>query len=327
MEYKQITGVRLPVSRIVFGTAIPSMMQGENAFRLLDAAFEEGINAFDLARSYGLAEKSMGAWMDARGNRDRLTLLTKGAHPVSGSMASRVTPEAVRQDAEESLRALHTDFIDVYLLHRDCPKAPVGPLVETLNELREEGKIGIFGGSNWSYGRIDEANEYAYAHDLFGFEASSPAFSLAEQVEDPWGGGCVDISGDRHLRDRSWYQEEGIAVFAYASLAHGFLSGKFRSDEERRALKVLDAFAVRGYCCAENFERLRRAEELAEKKRATVPQIALAYVLSQPFSPMAVCAASSVKKMQSNVKALQVTLTKEELRWLGCSNIGLNSER
>ncbi len=316
MEYKNIADIKKPVSRIVFGTAISAMMRGEHVHKLLDEVFAAGVNTFDLARNYGFAERQMGEWMAARGNRDRIVLLTKGAHPSEDFKESRVTPHAIREDLEESLRMLQTDYIDIYLLHRDDPKVPVGPLVETLNELREEGKIGIFGGSNWSCDRIDKANEYAYAHDMVGFQVSSPAYSLAAQDDDPWGGGCVDLSGEAHRRDRAWYQEEGIEVFAYASLAHGFLSGKFRADEAGRACKVLDDFAVKGYCSDANFMRLKRAESLAREKRVTIPQLALAWVLNQPLLPMAVCSASTSKRMISNLKALDVKLTAEEIRWL-----------
>lgn len=316
MEYKRIEDVKLPVSRIVFGTAIPSMSRGENAFELLDAAFEAGINTFDSAKVYGLAEKSLGDWITERGNRNQVVLLTKGAHPLAGSAEVRVTPEAIRVDVEESLQRLQTDFIDIYMLHRDDVKKPVGPLVETLNELREQGKIGIFGGSNWSYQRIDDANEYAYSHDMLGFTVSSPAYSLAEQVEDPWGGGCVCISGSKKSGARRWYTEEGIEIFAYSALAHGFLSGKFTSKDSRQAAEVLDDFAIKGYCCTENLKRLERAEYLAKVKHATVPQIALAWLLQQPMKPMAICSASTVERLLSNLKALDISLTKEEVRWL-----------
>ena len=316
MEYKNITDVNKPVSRIVFGTATPAMMRGENVFKLLDEIFAAGVNTFDTARSYGMAEKSLGSWIAARGNRDAVVLLAKGAHPAAGSQEVRVTSEAIREDVEKSLEMLKTSYLDIYMLHRDNPKVPVGPLVETLNELREEGKIGVFGGSNWSYERIDEANEYAYAHDMFGFDVSSPAYSLAEQKEDPWGGGCVDISGEKHSAERDWYQDKGVEVFAYASLAHGFLSGKFRSDEEKRAVKLLDEYAVKGYCCPRNFKKLAKAEQLAAKKHATVPQIALAWLLQQPLNPMAICSASAARKMLANLKALDLDLDAEELRWL-----------
>lgn len=315
MEYKNITDVKKPVSRIVFGTAAPAMVRGENVFKMLDEVFAAGINTFDTARSYGLAEKSLGAWIAARDNRDELVLLAKGAHPLAGSQEARVTPEAIREDVEKSLEMLGTSYLDIYMLHKDCPKTPVGPLVETLNELREEGKIGVFGGSDWSYERIDEANEFAYAHDMFGFDVSSSAYSLAEQKEDPWGG-CVDISGPKHSVERSWYQDKGVEVFAYASLGHGFLSGKFRANEEKCAARLLDAYAVKGYFSPVNFERLARAESLAGRKHATVPQIALAWLLQQPLNPMAICSASAAKKMLSNVKALDLDLSAEELEWL-----------
>lgn len=316
MEYKQISDVKIPVSRVVFGTAIPAMIHGENVFKLLDAVFAAGVNTFDTARVYGMAEKSLGDWIAAKGKRDKVVILTKGAHPYTDSMEHRVTPDAIREDVEKSLQMLKTDYIDIYLLHRDNPKVAVGPLVETLNELHEEGKIGVFGGSNWSYQRIDAANEYAYAHDMFGFSVSSPSLSLAVPKEDLWGGGCIDISGAVHSSERRWYQEKGIEVFAYASLAHGFLSGKFRSDEKEKAQKVLDSFGVAGYVSPGNFERLERAEILAEKKQVTVAQIALAWVLCQPLAPMAVCSASSSKRMLSNVKAMDVKLTEEEILWL-----------
>lgn len=316
MEYKHITDVKKPVSRIVFGTATGAMMRGENVFRLLDEIFAAGIRTFDTARAYGMAEKSLGAWMAARNCRTDTVILSKGCYPLPGSREPRVTPEAIREDVNQSLKMLGTTFLDIYMLHRDNPKAPVGPLVETLNELREEGKIGTFGGSNWSYRRIDEANEYAYAHDMFGFDVSSPAYSLAVQKEAPWDYGCVDISGPSHGAERDWYQDKGVEVFAYASLGHGFLSGKLRANEAKRAQRLLDAYAVKGYLCQQNLERLARAEKLAGKKRATVPQIALAWLLQQPLSPMAICSASTARKMLSNIKALDLELSAEELRWL-----------
>ena len=96
MEYKNIADIKKPVSRIVFGTAISAMMRGEHVHKLLDEVFAAGVNTFDLARNYGFAERQMGEWMAARGNRDRIVLLTKGAHPSEDFKESRVTPHAIR---------------------------------------------------------------------------------------------------------------------------------------------------------------------------------------------------------------------------------------
>lgn len=93
-------------------------------------------------------------------------------------------------DCHNSLAKLKTSHIQLYLLHRDDPQVPVGPIMETLNRLHAEGKIGVFGASNWTMERMMEANEYAYKHGLVPFTVSSPNFGLANQLDDPWGGGC-----------------------------------------------------------------------------------------------------------------------------------------
>ncbi len=315
MEYKQIADVRKPVSRIVFGTDALAMMRGENISKLLDAAFASGINTFDFAGNCRTAERLVGDWMASGRNRESVVIVAKGLHSVTGSGKQRAALEAVREDLEMSLRMFQTDFIDIYLLGGEVSKTPAGPLVETLNELKEEGKIGIFGASSWRYDRIEKANEYAYAHDLIGFTVSRHTYGLAERTPDPKNGGA-DISGEKHKRARRWYMEEGIEVFACESRAHGFLSGKFRADETKRAARILDDLAAREYCRPQNFARLRRAEALARAKRATVPQIALAFALRQPLAPMAVCSAPVLKELASDIRALEITLAEEEIRWL-----------
>ena len=93
MEYGTIPGLNKPISRIVFGTAIRTMMAGESADELLDAAVEAGINAFDTARGYALAERSLGHWLTRRGKRDGLVLITKGCNvgPLGGNRVNRKT--------------------------------------------------------------------------------------------------------------------------------------------------------------------------------------------------------------------------------------------
>ncbi|MEZ4634705.1 MAG: aldo/keto reductase [Caldilineaceae bacterium] len=85
-----------------------------------------------------------------------------------------MTPTTSPRDLHDSLARLQVDFVDLYLLHRDNPAVPVGPIVEVLNEHHKAGKIGAFGGSNWSPARIAEANAYAAANGLKPFVASSP---------------------------------------------------------------------------------------------------------------------------------------------------------
>ena len=228
------------------------MLLGQDADEMLDAAVGNGINAFDTARNYGGAEASLGRWLKKRGVRGEVVLLSKCAHP--DERGSRVNERAIREDFARSQEALGTDYIDIYLLHRDDERVPVGEIVELLNAMHREGKIGAFGGSNWTHERLAAANEYARSRGLIPFAASSPNFGLAHQMCDPWGGGCVTISGAENGAAREWYRKTQLPVIAYSSLGRGFFSGKFRSGERARARKVLDAVARKAYDCEENYQ-------------------------------------------------------------------------
>jgi aryl-alcohol dehydrogenase-like predicted oxidoreductase len=176
MKYGNVKGVEKPISRLVLGTMIINNGDLRKSFDLLDAVFELGGTALDTAHVYG-SEEPIGLWMKERGNRDKVVILDKGAHP---SNRPRVTPADITSDLSDSLARLKTDYIDVYMLHRDDPDVPVGPIVEVLNEHLSAGRIHAFGGSNWKYERIQEANEFAEAHGLVPFSASSPNYGLAE---------------------------------------------------------------------------------------------------------------------------------------------------
>ncbi|NQT52831.1 aldo/keto reductase, partial [bacterium] len=201
-------------------------------------------------------------------------------------------------------------------LHRDDPDVPVGPLVEALNEHHAAGRIRAFGGSNWTHTRIAAANAYADAHGLVPFVASSPNFSLAAQVEDPWGGGSVTLSGPENADARAWYADTGLAVFPWSSLARGLFSGRIRRDNFADIRDTIDGACRRAYCHEENFQRLDRVQELAQAKGLSVPQVALAYVLSQPLNVFACVGAASRAELDANLTVCSVRLTPSEMAWL-----------
>ena len=315
MEYVKIPYVDKEVSRIFYGTAGQPFMMGGDGNDLLDAIYATGVNAFDTARNYMLAEKSLGKWIVDRGIRDKVVILSKCGHP-SPFGRKRVNEKDIRKDLRKSLGYLGTDYIDIYLLHRDDPEVPVGEIVEIFNSLHAEGKIGAFGGSNWTHQRIAEANEYAYSHNLIPFTVSSPNFGLADQVQDPWGGGCVTISGPQNQDARAWYEKNQMPVIAYSSLGRGLFSGKVKSSEPEKASEVMDMNAMKGYACPENFERLRRCEELARQYHCTVPQIAMAWIYRQPLNCFAVVSTTKPERMQENIQAMELPLTEDEVLYL-----------
>ncbi len=315
--YGEIPFIDKPVSRIVQGTLMLSYDKKEEAFGLLDEVYGLGVNTFDCAPVYGEngdAERILGRWISQRSNRDRIVLITKGAH--HNQWRSRVTPYDILSDIHDSLARMSVSCIDLYFLHRDDPLVPVGPIMETLNSLQAQGKIRAFGASNWSHERIARANEYAAEHGMNGFVASSPYYGLAQQVHDPWGKGCVSLTGIKQMAARQWYQKSQFPVFAYSSLGNGFFSGRVRSDCPEMAQTQLGEAAIKGYCYPENFERLRRAEYLACAKKASVAQIALAWLLFQPLCIYALMSPVTGEQMRDNLQALTLSLTEREASWL-----------
>lgn len=315
MKYTHIPYVSKKVSRILFGTAMQPFLSGGNGNELFDSIYNTGVNTFDTARNYMAAEKSLGKWIAERQIRDKIVILSKCGHP-SFDGRNRINEKDIRSDFSKSTMFLNTDYIDIYILHRDDLAVQPGEAVEIFNSMHSEGKIGAFGASNWTHNRINEANEYAYKHNLIPFSVSSPNFGLADQVNDPWGGGCVSISGMRNIGARKWYSQNQMPVLAYSSLGRGLFSGKVKSNERVEANQILDEVAIRGYGSEDNFERLRRCEELAAIKNCTVSQIAMAWIFNQDLNVFAVVSTKSPQKIQKNIEALHIELNEEEILYL-----------
>ncbi len=316
MKYSNIKDINKPISRIVLGTMIISTDNFDRSADILDAALRNGINTLDSANVYygGQSERAIGRWMEMRGNRKKVVIATKGAIPNADR--KRVTPFDITADIYDSLARLRTNYIDIYMLHRDDPEYPIGPIVEILNEHKSAGRINAFGGSNWTHQRIQEANDYAAAHNLTPFTVSSPNFGLAEQVEDPWGPGCVTVSGPQNVETRAWYQQHDMPIFAYSSLGRGFFSGRITRENYASIKDTIDDACRTAYCHEVNFQRLDRVEKMAKEKGMTVAEIATAYIFSQPLNVYALIGAENEAEMQSAIKASETTLTAAEMAWL-----------
>ena len=322
MDYGTVAGIDNPVSRIVFGTDrlrgrslpwLPNRSVELQAFSLLDRSFELGCNTFDTARMYWDSERTLGAWIRARRNRDEVVVISKGCHPHLLLRFPRLSASDVSHDLHASLKALGTDFIDLYLLHFDHPTARVEPIIERLNRHIDEGKIRAIGASNWSHERIARANTYAVGTGLQPFSASSVQFSLAEWTRPPWRGG-VTLAGDGQRGARQWYSTHGLPVFAYSSLARGFFSNHY--DPKNPRGNRVSRWCATYFGTEENIQKLRRAKMFAREHHVTVAQVALAYVLCHRLQAFAVVGCTTFEKFAENVAALSLKLDDATLHWL-----------
>jgi len=321
MRYGEIPGVGKPVSRIAQGTTMISREEIDEGLALLDATFEAGITLYDTAYIYGEDnERIPSEWVHSRGVRDQFVMLGKGAHP--DAEGNHCNPEDIAQQLHASLDHMGFDYIDLYVLHRDDPDVPVGEIVGALNEHVREGKIHAFGGSNWSYQRLREANAYAEANGLVPFAVSNPNFSLAICYKPVWEG-CLSIQGPDGEAARRWYADTHMALVTWSSVARGFFSGRFTRADYEEKKELLDECTRESFCTPDNFQRLDHAYELAAAKGATVPQVALAYVLDHPLNIFALVGAASPEEVRSNLGALEVGLSPEELAWLNLESDAL----
>ena len=316
MRYIEISQLEKPISVIGLGAASRAFTPDtyDRAAELLERFLAAGGNCVDTANIYGFgdSEKTLGKWIQESGRRNELVLITKGCHPgvnrddIFGSpWIPRVTPEALQSDLSESLERLHTEYIDLYLLHRDDESVEVGLLIETLNQEQARGRIHAFGASNWRVERLAKANQYAAEHGLNGFVISSPNLSLPRPKKMVFPGTLfVDEA------TRQWHNTNQFPLLAWSSLATGFMSGKFKPDE------ATDENVTQVYYSDENFERLRRAQELAARKNVTVAQIGLAYVLQQAFPVIALVGPTTPNNLDDALGAVNVELNPEELEYL-----------
>jgi len=322
MIYGEIEGLSRPLPRIIFGT-LPLVNTDAATFHLLDSLAEMGCCVFDTAGAYGdgASEQIIGNWMETRNNRGEIIVIDKGAHPIGGR--NRVDPEHIKEDLQASLRRLKTDYIDLYLLHRDDPTVPVGPIIEVLNELKADGRIVLFGASNWNRKRLEEAREYGERNGLFSFSLASSQYSLAIQYDDPYPG-TWSIRRSPDDPEWEWYKETQFPLLSWSSLARGFFSGKFTRGNLARFTDLQSRISIRCYAGEDNFVRLDRARRLAEEKGATVPQIALAYIFHQPLNCFAVTGSLNPAHFRENIEALEIGLTNKEIAWLDLKSESLD---
>lgn len=297
----QLDGVALPVSKLILGCDNRNTV-AEGAI-VWDAWMEAGGNAFDTGFVYGggLHEKVLGEWIAARGVAKDVVVIAKGAH------SPYCTPRAIGTQLDISLERLGLSAVPIYIMHRDNPSVPVGEFVEALNALKRAGKIGIFGGSNWSPARVAEANDYAAKHGLEPFRILNNNLSLAVMEKPVWAG-CVTSNTPETL---AFLRKGGIAHLSWSSQARGY----FLPEALRNRLPA-DTAPETCFGSPANAERRRRAETLAAEKGVSAHNIATAWVLGQSFPSLALIGPRSPGEIVSTLPGAVLTLSAAEVAWL-----------
>lgn len=319
MRYRTIPGTSLTPSVICLGTMpLGTRLDQEQSNRLLDAFLDLGGSFIDTAHIYSdwespvrsVSERTIGNWLRQSGKRNRIVLATKGAHHDLADKHSRLAPEDIRQDLDESLCFLQTDVIDLYWLHRDDPARPVQEILDVLEAERRKGKIRYYGCSNWRPDRMEQARRYAAAEGVPGFVADQPWWSLAMPNPEAVGDPTLVLMDEELL---AYHRRTGMAVVPYTSQAKGFFSGKYGRGL-RPANSPSAAEVERLFYNKVNLARLEKCQALARELGATANQVALAYLLHHDFPVFPIVGAHTLEQLRDSCGAADLSLSPEALR-------------
>lgn len=298
IERALVPGTDLSVSRLVMGCV---MHPGnyEEKVGVYDRFVELGGNIVDMSHCYGqgACASALGRWFQERSlGHEEVMLFEKGCHPYG---SPRVTPEFMQSDLDEELAALGRERVEFWTFHRDDPTVPVEPLVAKADELTKAGKVGHWGGSNWTVERIQAWNQAASDGLGPAMTHNNPNLSLAT-VNEPMWEDCLTIDE----AGKSWHEATQFPLFSWSSTGGGWFARVDTSDVNRV------------YNNPVNEARRQRLEEMAREKGALPVQIALAYALSQPFPVWALVGPHTVQQMDELAAGSAMRLSAAERTWL-----------
>lgn len=294
--------VNIEVSEIILGAS--DYLRKDNiefAEKIINKYQEYGGNCFDTARHYRHSDFAIGEYFKRNGNREEFILFSKGCHPVREyPHIPRVNAQGIKDDVHKSLENLGVDYLDLFALHRDDLNVSVSEIIDTLNDLVNEGLIHAIGTSNWSLNRIKEANQYAKDNKLIGFTFNSPNLSLAKPIKQRWPD-C--ISADEEMVN--WHYENQIPLLSWSAQASGFLSGAY-DPNDRSNTEMVESFY-----CEDNWQRFERTKAVADKYHVHPITVSLAWVINQQFPTAAIIGPETIEELEDSLEALDLKLDVE----------------
>jgi aryl-alcohol dehydrogenase-like predicted oxidoreductase len=295
----------LDVSRLCLGGNVFGWTADkETSFAVLDGYAAAGGNFIDTSDSYVFhlpgesgpgSEEILGEWLATRGNRDDMVIATK----VS-SLAGRkgLGPANIAAAAEDSLRRLRTDRIDLYYAHRDDESVPQADYLGAFDELVRAGKVRAVGASNFTAERLRSALDISAKEDLAAFVALQPHYNLVERAD--FEGSLAPLLA-----------AEGLSCLPYFGLAKGFLTGKYRPGAAE-----VDSVRAKGatpYLDERGLRVLAALDEIAAAHAVPLGAVALAWLADQPTVTAPIASARTTDQLAELLPLLDLHLTPAEL--------------
>jgi aryl-alcohol dehydrogenase-like predicted oxidoreductase len=311
MKKRKLGKTDLEIAPLVFGGNVFGWtIDAATTFKLLDAFVAAGFSAIDTADVYskwvpghvgGESEAILGEWIKRNGNRNKIIIATKVGMDM-GNGAKGLSRSHILRSADDSLRRLQTDYIDLYQSHVDDPDAPQEETLRAYAELVKQGKVRFIGASNFKADRLARALEVSKKSGLPAYQTLQPNYSLIERA---------GYEGELE----SLCKKEGLGVINYFPLAGGFLSGKYRSERDvagrararnvtkylntERGLKILDAL-----------------DSVAKKHHATPARVSLAWLLARPSVTAPIVSATNLEQLNDLIASVELRLDSDSVEAL-----------
>ncbi len=280
-----------------------------SAFELLDAFVAAGFNLIDTADIYprwvpgnqgGESEEIIGNWLKRQGKRAEVIIATKVGMEMGGDRKG-LSKKYILQSADDSLKRLQTDYIDLYQSHTDDPETPLEETLEAYDQLIKQGKVRAIGASNYSAARLAEALSVSKRLGLARYESLQPLYNLYDRAvyEDELEPLCVT---------------EGLGVINFYSLAAGFLTGKYRSEDDLS--KSARGGTVKKYLTGRGFRILDALHQVAAEYNSTPGQIALAWLIARPSITAPIASATNMDQLNNLIEATKLELDQKAIAFL-----------
>lgn len=306
MEKRKLGNTDLYTAPVVLGGNVFGWTIDEKqSFAVLDEFTGLGFNAVDTADVYsrwargnegGESETIIGKWMKAHGNRDKILLITKVGYDMGEG--KNISRDYVLKQVEVSLGRLQTDCIDLYFTHQDDDVTPVEETLRAHEELIKAGKVRWIGASNLSPERLKESLAASAAKGLPRYEVFQPEYNLYDRQGFEEGVGPI-------------CKQHGLGVIVYFALAKGFLTGKYRNEDDLG--QSVRGKGIKDYLGERGMRILKALDETAEKHRVSHAAVSLAWLMAKPPVTAPIASATKAHHLKSFAEAAGLKLDADDM--------------
>ena len=307
MKKRQLGQSSIETAPLMLGSNVFGWTADEaTSFKILDTFVAAGLNFIDTADTYstwvpghqgGESETILGNWFKRSGKRDKIVIATKVGAEIPGQ-GKGLSKAWIMRQLEASLKRLQTDYIDLYQSHRDDPATPVEETLEAYAQLIQQGKVRVIGCSNFTAERIRESLAASRKNGWPRYESLQPNYNLYERA-----------TYESTLEPLAL--QEKLGVIPYYGLASGFLTGKYRSQDDLK--KSPRGQSTKKYLNDRGFRILQALDQVAERYQTKPAQVALAWLMARKSITAPIASATSVEQLNELVQAITLELDRESI--------------